>query len=624
VQKAGNLTVKGFRMTLRAMTWAVLVLLTVATSTLRAGDFSPLLPADAHFLATAPEMKPLATAWAGTSLGKLLQGPDMKPFRAALDADNVASLIRLRPWFGWDWSELADVPGQVTFGIFPSVIPGAVTASAPIKAGGKAAPTVTMQAEFVCLIAKGKDEKPAVACRTAGEAYFKKLGATTSTRQVGKVACTSYSFKPKVGTAYTTVFFTTDQYIGAATSFRGAELVLAKLNAPAAAAAPATPAKGLASFAIEPLSLSKLLSKPPAKGKKNMVKFFERQGGADIKLIQGTLELPTQGPLELVIDAEWSGKFPISKGLGILNYLAGPPVKLDDLFGKQAHTVRHWRWDFTAAMKSLGNLFDEWSEPGPSGEGVFDDLLDGLRDDPEGPKVDLRKDLFAQLGPSFTELLSDGAPAKVPPVQHKLVIVDCIDETKVRTTLEKFWKKDIDNKKVKADDNNGILIWHVEPGKSLFVEGQKNKKKNNNQQAASFEAAAVHKKVLYLSENYEALQNFFANQDKPGDPKIKARHDAVYQAGLAVAGKNVGFVGIALSDQSWRVPYLRLQEPAIESEPMKVALLRRALFGSPEALPAGIEKTLPNWAKVQPLAAPTFNIFTPEGEGLHWHYGIVK
>ena len=612
--------VKGIRMIFRAMTWAMLVVVSGASATSRAADLSPLLPAEAHFVASAPDMKVLGTAWAGCSLGKLIQDPVMQPYRTALDTDNVACLIRLRPWFGWDWAELTEVPDQVTFGIFPSALP-AVANPAPAKAPpakGAAPAAPAQQAEFVCLIAKGKDAKAAAACRAAGEAYFKKLGVAPVNKQAGMVAVTSYTLKPKVGADYTTVYFETPQYLGAATSLRGAELVLAKLAAPPPAAA--APVKGLASFALEPLPLFKLLSKPPAKGKRNMVRFFERQGGSEIKLVSGTLELPEKGELELAFQGELQGTFPLPKGLGILDYKLGAPAKLDDYFGKTAHTVRHWRWDVPKAMKALGNLFDEWTEPGPSGEGLFDDLLDGLRDDPEGPKVDLRKDLFAQLGPSVTELKIDGPAAKVPPVQYKLDIIECINAATVQATLKKYWDND---KKVKKDDNNGPRIWYVDDGKSLFVEGRNNKNKQQ-QQSQGIQAATVRGNMLYLCESYQTLLDYFAAQAKAADPKAKARLDATYKAAQAVGGEQLGYVGLALSEQSWQVPYVRLQAPAVPDEPANIALLRGALFGKEEARPAGIEKTLPAWNKVQPLAAPTFNLLKPDGKGMHWNYGIVR
>ncbi len=304
-------------------------------------------------------MKELAAAWASCSLGRMIQGPDMQPFRAQLDQNDIGSLLRLRPWFGWDWAELAEVPGNVTFKIFP-----AISSTAPATAPAAVLP----QAEFVCVLWKEKDAPEVDACRTAGEAYFQKLGVKPTTKQIGNVACTIYTYKPKSGAARTTIYFGTNEYLAAATSLNGAEWVISKLQGGAAEFGIAGQ-QGLAHFAFQPLPLAKHLLKPPAKGKRNYVRFFERQGGGEIQLIRGSIDLPAQGTLELSLNAELQGKFPLPKGLGVLNYQPVQAPDVSEFFGKPAHTVRHWSWDFPVAMKSVANLFDEWNEPGPSAKG---------------------------------------------------------------------------------------------------------------------------------------------------------------------------------------------------------------------------------------------------------------
>lgn len=588
-------------MNLRIITTLTLTLaLSWLTSSSSNAADPPATPADEHLVMTAPRMKDLATAWAGCALGKIIQGPDMQPFRAELDKHDVGSLIRLRPWFGWDWSELADVPGNVTFKIFPST-------------PANAADTVAPQAEFVCVIWKEKEDSAVAACHAAGEAYFRKLGVTPTTRQIGNVACTVYTYKPQAGPARTTVYFGTDQYQAATTSIRGAELVLPRLQSTAEAFG-TVEKNGLAFFAIEPLPLARLLVKPPAKGKRNYVKFFERQGGTELKLVRGSIDLPSQGALELTVNAELQGTFPLPKGLGILNYQATTAPDLNDYFGKSAHTIRHWSWDFPVAMKAVANLFDEWNEPGPSGEGLFDDLIDGLRDDPEGPQVDLRKGLFTQLGPEVKEVMFAGDQNKKPAVEHKLMLIACLDEEAVKQTLVKYYKGD---KKVKKETVDGKVIWHVPPGKSLFIEGQ-------SKSARNFEAATVSNKVLYLADDYQALLGYFAADAAAADVKTKARFAAVDQTSLAVSGATVGFRSLSLTEQAWRFPYEQLQTTPTDNEPANAALLRWLLFGSEDARPKDLGQTLPDWSKLAPLVPPTFNLLNPEAQGMRWQSGMQR
>ncbi len=578
-----------------ALIWSTIM----ATSSSEAAD-SIAMTADQHLVITAPRMKELATAWAGCSLGRMIQGPDMVPFRAELEKNDLGSFIRLRPLFGWDWAELADVPGNVTLKIFPATPAGA-------------AATVAPQGEYICVLWKEKDDVAVAACRAAGEAYFRKLGITPTTRQVGKVTCTIYAYKPKIGSARTTVYFGTDQYQAATTSIRGAELILPRLQSTAEEFGIGGK-EGLAHFAIEPLPLAKLLVPPPAKGKRNYVKFFERQGGAAIKLVRGSIDLPAQGELEFSMNAELQGTFPLPKGLGVLNYQLAKAPDLSEYISKSPHTIRHWTWDFPVAMKAVGNLFDELNEPGASGEGLFDDLIDGLRDDPEGPKVDLRKGLFTQLGPQIKEVLLAGDKTKTPTAQYKIMMIACLDEDAVKQTLEKYYKSD---KKVGKDTVDGRLIWHVPPGKSLFVEGQ-------NKSTQNFEAATVSNKVLYLANDYQALLDYFASGAAGVDTKLKARFAAADQASLAASGATVGFRSLSLAEHSWRDSYAKLQTEPVKNEAGNVAMLRWLLFGDQAERPKDLGKSLPDWSKLEPLAPPTFNLLNPEASGMRWQSGLIR
>lgn len=596
-------------MNVRVMTAALSLALfwsaTALTPKCRAADPSESAAAnqaDQLLLVTAPRMKDLATAWADTSLGRMIQGADMQPFRAELDKNDIGSLLRLRPWFGWDWTELAEVPGNVTFNIFP--IP---SAAAPAGANATAAP----QPEFVCVLWKDKDDPAVAACRAAGEAYFSKRGVKPTTQKVGAVTCTVYTYKPKTGPARTTVYFGTDDFVAATTSIRGAELLLPRLQAGAAAFGIAGQ-EGLAQFAFQPLPLAKLIIKPPAKGKKNYVKFFERQGGGEIKLVRGSIDMPAQGALELSVNTELQGTFPLPKGLGVLNYQPSKAPDLSASFGHPGYTVRHWNWDFPVAMKSVANLFDEWNEPGPSGEGLFDDLVNGLRDDPEGPQVDLRKGLFNQLGPTIKEVVFAGDPTKSPVPEHKLMLIACKDAAAVKQTLDKYYKND---KKIGKTTLGGQMVWHVPPGRSLFLESQ-------NKNAQSYEAAAVINDVLYLADNYEGFLRYLAAG--PADEKIKAGLTAADQASLTVAGDMVGFRSLSLAEHAWRVPFENLKAAPSKNESGNAALLRWLLMGDEATRPADLGKTLPEWSMLQPLAPPTFNILNPDKAGMRWQSGMLR
>ena len=60
------------------------------------------------------------------------------------------------------------------------------------------------------------------------------------------------------------------------------------------------------------------------------------------------------------------------------------------------------RLDPMTAFESFGGIFDEIAADGE--KGTYKELIDDLRDNPKGPRVDLRKDIVGQLGEVVTVL----------------------------------------------------------------------------------------------------------------------------------------------------------------------------------------------------------------------------
>ncbi len=122
-------------------------------------------------------------------------------------------------------------------------------------------------------------------------------------------------------------------------------------------------------------------------------------------------------------------------------------------------------------MQGFGNLFDEANEPGPDGVGLFEDMLDGLRDDPEGVQVDLRREVFAQLGPEIMNVTDRGGEKtdQRPHGDRTLYVTRVRDMAVVTDALKRFYRGD---DRVQHARTGEYEVWTVPEGASLFVEGE--------------------------------------------------------------------------------------------------------------------------------------------------------
>jgi hypothetical protein len=166
-------------------------------------------------------------------------------------------------------------------------------------------------------------------------------------------------------------------------------------------------------------------------------------------------------------------------------------------------TIGSWRWNCAGAMEAFGNLFDEGTEPGPYGEGLFADLLDGLRDDPEGPQVDLRRELFERSGPRICAYGRIGDPRTNE--RQLLFWAECADVKRVQESLKRFYQHDKD---VKSETIAEHACWSIGPGKSLFVDVE-------SDDLVELRGVAVGPHGFFAAADPELLRTVLAGERRP-------------------------------------------------------------------------------------------------------------
>ena len=110
-------------------------------------------------------------------------------------------------------------------------------------------------------------------------------------------------------------------------------------------------------------------------------------------------------------------------------------------------------WDMKKAFESSKSLVDE-----AAGAPVFDDVIDSLKSDPNGPKIDLRKDLINQLGQRVSFFGNYRLPIVVNS-ERWLVAIEVTNPATVAETLNKAMKAD-------PDANERVIgkrkVWEIE------------------------------------------------------------------------------------------------------------------------------------------------------------------
>jgi hypothetical protein len=111
------------------------------------------------------------------------------------------------------------------------------------------------------------------------------------------------------------------------------------------------------------------------------------------------------------------------------------------------------RWGIKESYNHIGGLVDEVAGE----EGFFEDLIDSLENDPNGPQINLEKEIVAHLGERVTVITNTQKPITVSS-ERFFVAIDLTDAKAMNESLEKALANDPDARRVDYKDH---VIWEI-------------------------------------------------------------------------------------------------------------------------------------------------------------------
>lgn len=451
---------KGFTL---AAALAVATLLPTAAS---AGAFAPsetVFPATTRGWISVADPQVFQESFDRTQYGQLLKDPVMKPFmdsfRAQLRSAGKQRLGKL----GLTLEDLEKVPGGEIAMAALEPQPGTLASILLVDTTGHEAETKALldQVEKRLIEQKATKTSGAVAGMTVFQLPPEPNGAAARQRQV---AIVSSNGALVVGDSPAVV----GQIV--ATLKQGRKDSLASLPAYQAVAARCgkelPPSAAPLRWFVDPLGYAKVYqaANPPREKRKgpDYVAILGRQGfdavkgaGGIVFFDNGTREAQHH---TLVYAPPVAGRQPFAVDRFDLaaRMLQFPNAERIDPPQWVPRDVSSWvtaQWDLANAFASAEPLVDDIVGE----KGVFDDVIASLKEDPDGPQIDVEKDLVACLGTRILVLGDYSTPIDVD--SERLVIaIEAKDADKVAATVAKSMATDPDMQKI---ESNGHVIWEM-------------------------------------------------------------------------------------------------------------------------------------------------------------------
>ena len=125
-------------------------------------------------------------------------------------------------------------------------------------------------------------------------------------------------------------------------------------------------------------------------------------------------------------------------------------------------TYASFNWDMKNAFEYSKTLVNEYV-----GDEVFEDVLQQILEDPNGPQIDIRKELINHLGGRAT-IVSDYQLPITPKSERMLLAAETTNEKAMAAAIEKAMKSDPDAKRVEIGEH---VVWVIVDQEAEAPEG---------------------------------------------------------------------------------------------------------------------------------------------------------
>ena len=293
------------------------------------------------------------------------------------------------------------------------------------------------------------------------------------------------------------------------------------------------PTAHLAVF-VDPLGLAAALRAyeyPPKVVKPDPLEVFKNAGFDAIKAIGGQAVVHV-GDYGALVRAAVIAPKPHEKSMQMLTFLTGPNFMPQPWVAADVTSYATLYHDVLKAFDNFGPLFDGFLED----EGLWQEVVESIRTDEDGPKIDLRKDLFALLGQRVSFIVDKTRPIDANSGKQVIAVeIQPGADAKLAESIRKMFDNDPTVTKVKVVGPEGEIDgWRIEATEEVPPEQANQDGVVDGMRVVASVIVIVHGGHLFIGSDEEALKKVLA---KPTGPGLAAAPDYV-----AVADKLGSFI----------------------------------------------------------------------------------
>ena len=289
----------------------------------------------------------------------------------------------------------------------------------------------------------------------------------------------------------------------------------------------------------------------------------------------------------------------------MLDFPVGGDLQPQTWIPRNLATYLSFNWKMQEAFEHAKSLVDELA-----GEEVFEEVLEGIKLDPKGPQVDIRKELIAHLGQRATVAVDNKVPV-TPQSQRIMIAVELTNPAAVARTLDKAMETDPNAEK---REFKGKTIWEMveeeEPDFALNIDGPPGlgpfgddpiEEEEKNRPILPNSAITVAHGHLIFATHIDFIRDLLTDVKEGQSLSESADHQAVKVALEKLGAGDDAFRFFGRADEAYRPTYELLRQGKM---PQSETLLGRLL----NALMAPEDEDQPRDQQIDGSKMPDFQV----------------
>lgn len=347
-------------------------------------------------------------------------------------------------------------------------------------------------------------------------------------------------------------------------------------------------------YFVRPLGFARVIRAIGGKRSKSsadMLAVLQNQGFDAIQCVCGELRLGLES-LDIAHRGYVVAEFPLPKSAGVLDFPNHASREIPSFVTGNISSLLATHWNASEAFWRAEGLVDEIAGT----EGVFDEVIQGIKLDTNGPRIDIEKDVLPHFTNDIYSMSDNKEGTAEVDSRRNLIALRLKNSAAMAKVLDRAMKNEPDAELV---DFEGHQIWQVvrrddeevvdltnDFGSDFGAPAAQSGDSGEPEPWLSNWAITVYDDYLMFASHVEMIRDAVSQAKSGNDSPILAEDD--YQRVVAAIGKNFGTQDgsawrIVRTSLAYRVQYELFREGKLgQSQSMLASILDRLLQNESE------------------------------------------